>query len=201
MAPFDWDTPIAKPMAVVIAAALVVLGVGSSCAYHYRAKASQAENAANVAKGEADAAKAQAQAKDAEIAAKDSGLEQARADVARKIAELARLRASLRPSAPEDPVIDEPIQPGVVDLIHLVAKQDEVIHVQANFIKGLEVKISDLTISRDAWKQSSDARERESAGLRIALEAQKSLTKSALWKGRFQGLAVGIATGYAVRGR
>jgi hypothetical protein len=193
-------TPKQRLQSIGIAAAVLVIVFGLGYWQGQRkvaAIASQSENAANVAKGEADALKRQAQAQDAEIAAKDAGLEAARADVVRKVAELAKIKASLHTYDPVGPILpSEPVQPGVVDLAPLVAKQDEVIQAQSYFIKGLETKIVDLTISRDWWKDAEGARSREAAGLRIALETQKALTKGALWKGRIQGLAVGIASGY-----
>jgi hypothetical protein len=185
----------------LLAGGIVALGAIYGAGYWHgqhkeNTRATQAEHKADVAKGEADALKRQAQAKDAEIVAKDAGLESSRAEVARKIAELAKLKASLLPVNPGPLLPVKPLESGVVDLAPLVAKQDEVINAQAYLIQGLETKIVDLTISRDAWKASEEARSREAAGLRIALEAQKSLTKGALWKGRFQGLAVGIGCGY-----
>lgn len=192
----NWSNPALKPILVLAGVALSAVLVGSAVAGHYRAKSTAAELQASEAKGAADASKQQAQAKDAEIAAKDASLDAARNDVARKVAELARLRAALPASGgPVLPDAPEPVVPGVVDLAPLVHQQDEVIASQSVYITGLEARVSDLTTSRDAWRQSAADREREAAGLRIALEAQKALTKSALWKGRFQGLAVGLATG------
>jgi hypothetical protein len=193
----NWQNPALKPILVLAGVALSAILIGAAVTSHFRAQATQAEAQANEAKGAADASKQQAQAKDAEIAAKDASLDAARNDVARKVAELARLRAAY--NAPlVDPIPPEPVlvPTGVADLAPLVRKQDQVIASQSVYITGLEARVSDLTTSRDAWKRSSEDREREAAGLRIALEAQKALTKSALWKGRFQGLALGLAGGY-----
>jgi len=162
-----------KPALVTGLGVLVVLGVAFGAGYWYagnqnQAKVSQAETQANIAKGEADALKRQAEAKDQAIAAKDAGLEAARSEVARKVAQLAELRAKYSVTVQTNPVsIVEPIPAGVVDLAPLVAKQDEVIKAQANFINGLESKITDITISRDTWKEAESARAREAAGLRI----------------------------------
>ena len=194
------------PRAYLLAGGIVALGAIYGAGYWHgqhkeNTRATQAEHKADVAKGEADALKRLGLAKDAEIQAKDTSLALSRAEVARRMAELAKVKGALQasvsassPSGASLPI--EPVQPRMVDLAPLVAKQDEVINAQAYLIQGLETKIVDLTISRDAWKGSSEAREREVAGLRIALEAQKSLTKGALWKGRFQGLAVGLGCGY-----
>jgi len=193
-----------KPVAVTAGAIVVVLGVTFGAGYwqgtkRNQAKVTQSENAANVAKGEADALKRQAEAKDQAIAAKDAGLEESRAEVARKVAQLESLRKQYSSHVQPHPIpIVEPIPTGVVDLSPLVAKQDEVIMAQGVFIAGLESKVIDLSQSRDMWKEAEAARSREVAGLRIALEAQKSLTKNALWRGRFQGFAIGLGSGYVI---
>lgn len=176
----------------------LAVGGGYWYAQHKAAQVVQESEArANVAKGEADASKSQALAKDKEIEVKDVDLAAARAEMAQRIAELARVKASLHAAPATPPVVhDQPIQPGVVDLAPLVKLQDEVIRAQSEVVAQQETKIINLTASRDLWKGSSEAREREAAGLRIALEAQKSLTKGALWKGRIQGLAVGLGAGY-----
>lgn len=192
-----------KPLAVTVGGVLVVLGLVFGAGYWQGQRkgstaATQAENMANVAKGEAYAIKAQALAKDAEIQAKDNGLAEARADLARRTAELARVRGALLSKPATVPGAPESILAGSVDLAPVVEKQHEVIQAQAVLITELDTRVFDLTRSRDLWKTSAEAREREAAGLRIALEAQKSLTKGALWRGRFQGLAVGIGSGYLV---
>lgn len=194
MIPINFKT--LKPVIILAGLVLSTLAIGYGVVRYYQNKAIQSEAQANEAKGAADAAKQQAKTKDAAIEAQANQLAEARADVARKLSQLAAYRAALPASPAVDPVSDEPIFPGVVDLAPLVRKQDEVIQAQSHYIQGLETKITDLTMSRDLWKSSEEARSREAAGLRIALEAQKSLTKGALWKGRIQGLAIGIAGGY-----
>jgi hypothetical protein len=188
---------------------MVLLVIGASFGVGYwqgtkrnQVKATQAENAANVAKGERDAFKAQAEAKDQEIAAKDAGLESAKASLRRAEQELARSKV-VRPSVVSVPLPAIPGTPmgnvGVEDgWRDLVGRQEAVIQAQGEVIKLQDVKITDLTISRNAWKASSEAGRREAAGLRIALEAQKSLTRNALWRGRFQGLAIGLGSGYVI---
>jgi len=196
-----------KPALVTGLGVLVVLGVTFGAGYWYgakrnQAKATEAETQANIAKGEADAFKAQAQAKDKEIEAKDSTLEAAKARLHRAEQELARSKV-VRPAMVPVPVPATPSTPlGDMGMAEpgrdLAGRQEAVIEAQSNLIKLQETKIADLTISRDAWRDAEAARSREAAGLRIALEAQKSLTKSALWKGRIQGLAIGIGGGYAI---
>lgn len=172
-----------KALAITAGAILLVLGsvwaLGYAMGQRKQAVATvEAENRANVAKGEADAHKALAQAKDAEITAKDANLAQARADVDSKTAALAKLRASIRNSQTANtPPEDQPILAGPEyldgdNLIGISIKQEELITAQAELIKQQDVKINTLVISRDEHKASSDAREREVAGLRAALASR-----------------------------
>lgn len=196
-----------KPVAVTAGAIVVVLGVTFGAGYWYagnrnQAKVTQAETQANIAKGEADAIKRQAEAKDQAIAAKDSSLADAKARLYRAEQELARSKM-VRPPVVPIPVPAIPGTPvGNMGMAEqgrdLVGRQEAVIQAQAEVILIQDVKIADLTASRDLWKASTEAGARESAGLRIALEAQKSLTKNALWRGRFQGLAIGLGSGYVI---
>jgi len=188
-----------RPILASVVAVLLVIGASIGVGYWYgtkrnQVKATQAENAANVAKGERDAFKAQAEAKDQEIAAKSA------ATLADKRA-LARANAEIQRIKDLPPVV--PIGPGTPDLSPVVERQRQLIdayevgkQASEKYIFTLEADKLDLTISRDAWKASSEAGAREAAGLRIALEAQKSLTKNALWRGRIQGLAIGLGGGY-----
>lgn len=196
-----------KPVAVTAGAIVVVLGVTFGAGHwqgtkRNQAKVTQSENAANVAKGEADALKRQAEAKDQAIAAKDSTLADAKAHLYRAEQELARSKMG-RPAVVPVPVPAIPGTPlgnmGVEEPGRdLVGRQEAVIQAQAEVIRLQDVKIADLTQSRDMWKEAEAARSRETAGLRIALETQKSLTKNALWRGRFQGLAIGLGSGYVI---
>ena len=88
----------------------------------------------------------------------------------------------------------------VVDLAPLVAKQDQLIQAQERQIQDQTAIIGTLTLSRDSWRLSAQQSSAEAVQLRAALAAQQGLTASALWKGRIQGFAVGIAGGY-VAGR
>lgn len=202
-----------KPVALILGVSIVVFGSVWALGYTMgqrkaQSRAEQAENQATIEHGANLAYQAQALAKDQEIKAReaatlerDKDLAQTRARMDRANAELARLRSQL----PIGPPQDQPVVVGDGDLASVVAQQDEVIQTQADVIKGQDAKIADLAIligeyrvSRDLHQKRAESAEREAAGLRIALEAQKSLTKSALWVGRFQGLAVGIASGYVI---
>ena len=193
-----------KAVLACVGTALVVLGIAYGGGYWRGAtvtaqrasqKEAQALQQADQAKGEADALKVQAEKKDAEIAAKDRGLAEARANVASATAELAAYRAAHDSETAVDPPSDEPVQPGVDDLAGLAAKQDAVIQAQANFIKGLETKISDLTISRDLHKLRGDASEREALNLRAALDAKEGLLKAAELRGFRNGFLCGALAG------
>lgn len=190
-----------KPALVTGLGVLVVLGVTFGAGYWYagnrnQSKVTQAETQANIAKGERDAITAQAQAKDKEIAAKNAAIVADKRALARANAEIQRIKDL-------PPVV--PVGPGTPDLSPVVERQRELIAAyevgklaSEQFTKGLETKIADLTISRDLHIKRAEAGEREAAGLRVALEAQKSLTKNALWKGRLQGLAIGLGTDYVI---
>ena len=196
-----------KPALVTVLGVLVVLGVTFGAGYwqgtkRNQTKVTQAETQANIAKGEADALKRQAEAKDKADAAKDSAIADAKASLYRAEQELARSKM-VRPAMVPVPISAIPWTPmGNMGLEEpgrdLVRRQETVIEAQSNLIKLQETKIDDLTISRDLWKASTEAGAREAAGLRIALEAQKSLTRNALWRGRIQGLAIGLGSGYVI---
>ncbi|MBA4274834.1 MAG: hypothetical protein C0436_04175 [Alphaproteobacteria bacterium] len=196
-----------KPVIVSGLGVLIILGVTFGAGYwqgtkRNQAKVTQAETHANIAKGERDAITAQAQAKDQTIAAKDAAIAADKKALARANAEIQRIKD--RP-----PVV--PVGPGTANTSPVVECRRELTAAREliaayevgklaseQFTKGLETKIDDLTISRDLWKASTEAGAREAAGLRIALEAQKSLTRNALWRGRIQGLAIGLGSGYVI---
>lgn len=198
----------AKAVLVCLGIALVALCLAYGGGYWHgatvtarRATVAEAKaiQKADQAKGEADALKVQASAKDAEIAAKDRGLDESRAAVAKanqELREYRALHASVSASAPSGASIDgQPVQPGVDDLAGLAAKQDAVIQAQANFIKGQDVKISDLTISRDLHKLRADAAECEALNLRAALAAKEGLLKAAELRGFRNGFLCGALAG------
>ena len=199
-----------KALGITAGAVLIILGsvwaLGYAMGQRKQAIATtEAENRANVEKGKADANQAQAvQATAQAVAADQARLEfqnKAKASnalVAQKNAELAKLQADL--AASHQPVVD-----GTPGLANAYAKALEVIEVQKadkaidqEKIEALGRGIELWKASSKSWQASAEAREQEAAGLRIALEAQKSLTRGALWKGRLQGLAVGVASGYLV---
>lgn len=197
-----------KPLAIVAGVLAVFLCLAFALGYGMGQRknlqrATQAEKQADEHKGEAYALKAVAIEKDKALDAAEPRLAESRAKMDRLTAELSRLRAShasAEASAPRGASDFEPVPGPVVDLALVVAKQDELIKAQADVIQAQDVKISGLILSRDAWKGSAEAREAEAIQLRAALTAQQGLNAGALWRGRIQGFAVGIASGY-VAGR
>ena len=197
-----------KPLAIVAGVLAVFLLLAFALGYgigqrKQMNRATQAEKQADELKGKADALKAQAITQDKALAGAEPRLAEQRAKVDRLTAELTRLRAShasAEASAPREATDFEPVPGPVVDLAPVVAKQDEIIQAQAEVIKDQDVKISGLILSRDAWRGSAESREAEAIQLRAALTAQQGLNTGALWRGRIQGFAVGIASGY-VAGR
>ena len=157
------------------------------------AKATQAEQQAQEHKGRADA--------QAEAARKADALQaQAQADKAKADAEAARLRAKLARSMAAEPAgnpvhgpgLHSPVDPpDVVDSL-----KDALISAQEAQIAARDREIVVLTTSRDDWKAAHEDRQREAVALRLALDGQKAAVNGALWRGRVQGFAVGIASGY-----
>lgn len=197
-----------KPLAIVAGVLAVFLCLAFSMGYGMGQRkqiqrATQAEKQADEAKGKADALKAVAIQKDQALDAGEARLAESRAKMDRITAELSRLRASqasAQASSNREASDFDPVPGPVADLAPVVAKQDELIKAQADVIQAQDVKISGLILSRDAWKGSAGARESEAIQLRAALTAQQGLNAGALWRGRIQGFAVGIASGY-VAGR
>lgn len=114
-------------------------------------------------------------------------------------AEVERLRkAASQPVAPPNPpTLPEPEPPGLpVDLAPLVAKQDELIQAQDREIEGLKGHITTLTLARDAWKAAYEDSSKEAALRKIAFEAQLAAIRAERWKGRIEGVVVGLGTGY-----
>lgn len=188
-----------------ILAILVSLMGASSC---YGRLASQAEHQAAIHQGEASAHASQAQASDAVVTDLQAKLEAAKADLGRLSAERGALLRKLA-AAKQDghdsalPVAGDetPAAPVSVDLsAQVIAKDAEVIEAQAKVIKGYEVQVVTLTVSRDQWKAAFEAERRRAAGLEIALDAQKHVASNGKWMGRAQGFVFGLGAGF-VAGR
>ena len=176
----------------------LVLGLcGWSCAAEHRAKAHTAkaythQTARVVAAAEGAVYDQTAQAQAQEDAARA-------AEVARLRRELARLRASLpgpdstAPAAQPDAA--EPVS-TTLDLAPLVAKYEELTQAQDREISGLRAEVATLTRARDSWKRAAEEGGREALQLRAALAAREGSLRAERWRGRIEGLAVGVALGY-----
>ena len=128
-------------------------------------------------------------------------LQDAAAQVARLRAEVARLRQAPPPSHPGDTVPasnpdPQPVVPGV-DLAAVVAKQDQLIAAQDRQIQEQGEQIRVLTLDRNAWRTSAQASAQEAVQVRAALAAREGAARAERWKGRIEGLAVGLGLGYA----
>jgi len=199
----NWSNPALKPilaLAGVGLVAVIVSGVYARSCYLAKVDAAaivQADGAHESAVTHA----AQGATYDQQATAQAPVIQAAEAKVERLRGELARLRKSApkAPSLPDAPTIPEP-QPVVppVDLAPLVAKQDELIQAQDKQIGDLKSNVITLAAARDSWRQSAGDFQREAVSLRIAHEAQLSAIKASRWKGRIEGFAVGLATGYTV---
>jgi len=89
----------------------------------------------------------------------------------------------------------EVLEKQVQEVSVLVHDQKALIQAQDASIQGLESQVIAITAARDAWKRSADEGAREALNLRAALAQQQGLAKSALWRGRIQGFALGIVAG------
>ena len=162
---------------------------------------------ANTAHGAASANQTQAQESDKVVSDLQARVARTAQDVDRLTAERVRLLRALAAQVPHVPSNPDPApapttQPGpVVDVRdQVIAKDAELIQAQQVVISDQAAVIGTLIISRDAWKATASAREREAAQLRIALDAMKTVQSSGKWLGRVQGFAIGLGAGY-VAGR
>ena len=166
----------------------ILVPVSESC---HRQQGTVAERKASEAKGRADEHAKAGGVADAQAAEAARRVEAAEASVDRLKRELEVLRRP-QPAPPATP--DAPAD--TVDLAPMVAKQDELIQAQDAEISALKIQVIDLTTARDHWRAAARAQEDRALSLEIALEAQKSMTRGALWRGRLQGVAIGFAAGY-----
>ena len=107
----------------------------------------------------------------------------------------ARLANVTRPIPADGKPQIEMLERQVQEVYVLVTDQKALIQAQDASIQGLQAQVIALTAARDAWKRSSDEGAREALNLRAALAQQQGLAKSALWRGRIQGFALGIVAG------
>ncbi|BDU76285.1 hypothetical protein [Mesoterricola sediminis] len=149
-------------------------------------------------------AAAQGAAHDAEAQAREAKLQDAEARVARLKAQLSRLQAA--PLAPVPPVGTVPPvvaggdnaggEPGIQpagDPEKAVLR--ELVQAQDVQIQGLKAQLNTVTLSRDSWRMSAQARAQESIQLRASLAAAQGLAKAEYWRGFRTGLLAGGLTG------
>jgi hypothetical protein len=156
-------------------------------------RGNKAEHTAAVAEGEANAHVQQAAAipSHAEPLAKaQAGVDRARAKVAG-----AGKRVAAQPSVPisasthADPADNQPLvlpDPGTADL---VSAQDVL-------IAELRAALADEQRRSEQYRLAFEAERRRAVGLQIALDAQKHVQGASRWRGRIEGFAVGVATGF-----
>ena len=170
-----------------------------------------AEHNAAVASGEANAHQHNAQAQDAAIAdlqaqrkADKANLDRVASERDALLRKLAAIRQSNSHSAGDDPSPTQNVgsdDSALEAAEAVIAKDAEVIEAQANFIEGQKTEISALTISRNEWKATAEARERQALAQEAATEAWKKAVTTSKWRGRIEGFAAGVALGYVARGQ
>lgn len=199
----NWESPALRPVLALAAVALVAVVGGSAASCHYRARLAEAvtqadkarqSSAAHAAAGGAYDETAKAQRAQIEYALQETAKAHAETEKAKR--ELDRLRA--KRAADVQPVLPEIASDSdlVIAQAQVIEKQDAEIKAQDAEIKGLRAHVVTITKSSDSWKLSAQESQREALQLRAALAAREGLETSALWKGRIQGFAVGLAGGY-----
>jgi len=181
----------------LILAILAGLAGYNSCR---KTQGSAAEVQANIAKGEANAHQSQAQASDAvvsDLQAKHLETKKALDRLTNdRVALLKRLdveRQARLDAESAHPATIEPI-PDVRDAV--IAKDAEVIAAQTVVIGQKDAEIVQLTTSRNEWKATAEARERQALAQEAATKAWKQAVTSSRWQGRIEGFAAGAALGF-----
>ena len=177
---------------------LIVSGLWcASCVMSH--KAAKAEEHAAQSHESAAIHAAQGAIHDQTAEAQAQEIKAAEREVERLRAEVARLR---RPAPkpdpqtiPPEPSIPLPVQTPV-DLAPVVAKLDELVKAQDHEISGLKAQVATITLARDSWKLAAQDSGREALQLRASLAAKDGLLKAERWKGRIEGFAVGLGSGY-----
>jgi len=188
---------------ILISAAFVLVtlfGVALTVSHLARGKESAVEQQSHVDQGEANAHSYQAQLADLNAADLQAKVDNQAKDLDRLMAERNALRAKLlqqpAPSHDQDGSVAPPVDPLPDPRDAIISKDDEVIRALMERAVVKDSLITQLTVSRDQWKSSFEAERRRSAGLEIALDAQKTVNKADKWIGRLQGFAIGIGVGY-----
>ena len=166
------------------------------------------EAMSNVKKGEGDAIKAGEKKIEVSIETRKPVLVSDTAQIDALKRELAAFKANrvhgpIPPERPSDPEFVAPIGADPSTALPareaLVAERDkafQIIAAQDIKIVHLEAQVLDLTHLADQRGLEAEARFAETVELRLALAAQKSAMKSAVWKTRIGGFAVGFGSGF-----
>ena len=196
MIPTHW-----KIGAGILLTILLVWGGVALVNRHQVKVGTEAEHRARESKGEANAHQNAASQSDSRLPEVEAKLAQATAGMAGARAEVARLRKALatRPEAVLDPngateAVTEPVAADPRDA--LIASQDVLIGKQDVVISEQAGQIVILTTSRDEWKATAEARERQAMAQEAATRAWKSAVTTGRWNGRLEGFAAGAILGY-----
>lgn len=203
MTPKLWK--IAGTLALLgIIAAGTVFGV-NSCR---RRQASEAETQAYIASGEAGVHQSNATTSDTTVSDLKAKLADQTVILARVAGERDALlkrwnaRSLPLPALPSTTTDDRPALLEQLALASAVIEKDAaMIEDQSKVIETQALTIGTVTVSRDEWKATAEARERQARAQEVATKAWKQSVTSSKWVGRFQGFAAGVAVGYVAGAR
>jgi nitrogen fixation protein FixH len=183
----------------VVGAAVLLALVASAWGVGYlqgarsgQARSIEAEKQSQEHKGRADAAVEAARRAQADEAQARAQL----ADADAKAARAAEVVAKLRNRPVPDSGVVPPADPGPLGPVALIDALTSQVEAEQVRVAARDAAILSLEAQRDGWKRAHDERHKETVSLRLALEGQKAAVRGALWRGRVQGFAVGIASGY-----
>lgn len=179
---------------------LLILGVLGSAVIGIESckgnRVNPANETANIQKGSGDAHRAEATSRDSAAEDLRAQLQKSQKNVDSLTSQRAALLARLAELPNPFPNESSPTPPPDIQTA-IISKDAELIAAQVEEIRGLRNQNEILTQARDAWKATALDRQREAASLRIALDAQRSLSTASKWRGRIEGFTVGVVLGYA----
>ena len=188
-----------KRITWAILALLALVGVfcARSCVLRHRAvaheaSAAQAHESTTIHAAQGATYDQHAQDQTPALQAADREVERLRAEVARLRRPAPRPDSKPTPNEPDTP---QPVS-SPVDLAPVVAKLDELVKAQDREIGGLKAQLETVMKARDSWKLAAQDSGREALQLRAALAAREGSLRAERWRGRIEGLAVGVALGY-----
>lgn len=192
-----------KQIKIILASiVIIVILIASIAGYQYYKthKGMIAQTNAMEAKGEADIHVAQAQS----IPNHDQELAQAKTAVSVAQAEVDRLRKLMASnnSKKKATIPISNIEPGVSqveipdDRDELLAADAVLIEKQNEEIHTLTVALADKTKQAEEWHAAFNEERRRAACQEVATAAWKEAVTAAKWRGRVEGVVIGLATGY-----